>query len=136
MATGLGILLSVEILWEPNCRVPDLISRPRQSGRQTIIWVPTLGRLQNYHFVPGSQRILAFLQDAVGLFFFSFVILMNNLSSKSPVTHKGKKHERRNYSWKMVVWIFHMPYPFSPAPLAFLRRMSLDLNSPDILITG
>lgn len=122
--------------------------RTKSQSIRSYLEAPTIRPLDNHHsgcpLGGGYRTTILFLDHKeywhffkmLLVFFFSFVILMNNLSSKSPVTPKGKKHERRNYSWKMVVWIFHIPYPFSPAPSAFLRRMSLDLNSPDILITS
>lgn len=129
-------LLDVDISWEPNFRIPDLgLEAPdNQAVRQSPPSVPALLRLEDYHLDPGLERedphffkmLLAFFS----YFSFSFVILMNNLSSKLPVTPKEKSSSTKgkNDFWKMVGWIFHIPKSFSHDPLAFSRHMSLKLS--------
>lgn len=137
-------LLGVDISWEPNFRIPDLgLEAPdNQAVRQSPPSVPALLRLEDYHLDPrlGREDPLFFkMLLAFFLYFsFSFVILMSNLSSKLHVTPKEKSSSMKgkNYLWKMVGWIFHIPKSFSHDPLPFPRCMSLDLSSPDILITS
>lgn len=109
-----------------------------QAVRQSAPWVPTLFRLENYHLVPDQKENIGFSSGYCwsSYIFLSFVILMNNLSSRAPVTPKGKKQERQKLFLKNDCLNFPHTILFLTCPSAFSRYMSLDLSSPDILITS
>lgn len=112
-----------------------------QSGHQTItsLGCPLCDSLENYRLAPGAEREDPCFFKMLLVFFLyfclSFVILMDNLTTKSPVT-------RKEIAWKAKTITEKQPFEFStyhglcPMPLSPLQAHILDLSSPGISRTS
>lgn len=112
-----------------------------QSGHQTItsLGCPLCDSLENYRLAPGAEREDPCFFKMLLVFFLyfclSFVILMDNLTTKSPVT-------RKEIAWKAKTITEKQPFEFStyhglcPMPLSLLQAHILDLSSPGISRTS
>lgn len=100
---------------------------------------PLCDSLENYRLAPGAEREDPCFFKMLLVFFLyfclSFVILMDNLTTKSPVT-------RKEIAWKAKTITEKQPFEFStyhglcPIPLSLLQAYILDLSSPGISRTS
>lgn len=119
-----------------------LLSRPRTirlSDNRHLQCPPCCG-LENYHLAPQAGRedpcFFKMLLVLSLYFCFSFVILMDKLSSKSRDSKRNSSMKGKNYQWKTAVSVFHAPQPSSRAPWGPYRHTPLDLSSPGVSRTS